>query len=385
MSWLKPLASADHHTDTNKITTGIFDNGEGTLLHTAMATASISASNTQYFHTVAGESINVAGNNGNSGSGTEYFDVAYGHATGLGSSNTDYLYATKVIYKQFANLLLDDSFGKFRFPDVSGSNGTYTDESSGAEVDDIFVVSVKSSQVKNRLNNKFSIKLQGATSAGVKKYLELTDWSGSFGQPTGVGLQYIPIVSGAAGTPTFHNTGRLETFGHFYPDLNVMVFSAPKLSGSLPGLKNMIPSGSSCGYGHPIGGTAATAGNSQLTGSGFAPDPAVDGTADNAGKFVTALRQGGSLILRSEQDLNQTTHYCRLHHNEFNFSSNPTFLDSGSTTGDINPDQVGNPTVFVSGVGLYNSNEDQIAVAKLNSPIKKNYGLEVTIAVRLDA
>ena len=58
-----------------------------------MATASISASNTQYFHTIAGESINVAGNNGNSGSGTEYIDIAYGHATGLGSSNTDYLYA----------------------------------------------------------------------------------------------------------------------------------------------------------------------------------------------------------------------------------------------------------------------------------------------------
>ena len=100
---------------------------------------------------------------------------------------------------------------------------------------------------------------------------------------------------------------------------------------------------------------------------------------------MTSLKGGVHLIMRSEQDLNQTTHYCRLFHNEFNFSSNPTFLDSSSTVGDVNPNMVGNPTVYVTGVGLYNSNEDLIAVAKLNAPQKKNYGLELTVAARLDA
>ena len=55
--------------------------------------------------------------------GTEYFDVSYGHKTGL-DKDTDYQ-CKQAIYKQFANILLDDPMGSFRF-DVSGSNGDYT-------------------------------------------------------------------------------------------------------------------------------------------------------------------------------------------------------------------------------------------------------------------
>ena len=73
-----------------------------------------------------------------------------------------------------------------------------------------------------------------------------------------------------------------------------------------------------------------------------------------------------------------------MFHNEFNFSSNPTFLVSGSALGDIKPEFVGDPITFVTGVGLYNNHGELIAVAKLNQPQKKNYNTELTIAAKLD-
>ena len=73
-----------------------------------------------------------------------------------------------------------------------------------------------------------------------------------------------------------------------------------------------------------------------------------------------------------------------MYHNEFNFSSNPTFIQSGSTLGDILEEMQGDPTVYVSGVGLYNSFSELIAVAKLNVPQKKNFNKELVIAAKLD-
>ena len=43
----------------------------------------------------------------------------------------------------------------------------------------------------------------------------------------------------------------------------------------------------------------------------------------------------------------------------------------------------GNPTTFISGIGLYNAVGQLVAVAKVSSPIKKNFASEATIKVKL--
>ena len=43
----------------------------------------------------------------------------------------------------------------------------------------------------------------------------------------------------------------------------------------------------------------------------------------------------------------------------------------------------GNPTTYITGVGLYNTVGELVAVAKLSSPIKKNFAAESTIKVKL--
>ena len=43
----------------------------------------------------------------------------------------------------------------------------------------------------------------------------------------------------------------------------------------------------------------------------------------------------------------------------------------------------GDPTTFITTVGLYNSRDELVAVGKLSSPIVKNYQTEATIKVKL--
>tara|TARA_R100001594_G_scaffold120247_1_gene155837 strand:- start:378 stop:602 length:225 start_codon:yes stop_codon:yes gene_type:complete len=71
-------------------------------------------------------------------------------------------------------------------------------------------------------------------------------------------------------------------------------------------------------------------------------------------------------------------------HNEFNISSNPSFLESGSELGDIDTNFIGNPTVYATAIGLHNSDGDLIAVAKLSEPQKKNFNTELTVAAKID-
>jgi hypothetical protein len=43
-----------------------------------------------------------------------------------------------------------------------------------------------------------------------------------------------------------------------------------------------------------------------------------------------------------------------------------------------------NPTVYCTGIGLYNSSKEMIAIAKLNLPQKKRHGESVEITAVID-
>jgi len=89
-----------------------------------------------------------------------------------------------------------------------------------------------------------------------------------------------------------------------------------------------------------------------------------------------------TLRLRSEEDQTQENYFCRVRAEQYNFSANPTFV-SGSKNKLRNTDMAGNPQTFITGVGLYNSAGQLLAIAKLSSPLKKNFASEATIKVKL--
>tara|TARA_B100001121_G_scaffold294206_1_gene297461 strand:- start:3325 stop:3603 length:279 start_codon:yes stop_codon:yes gene_type:complete len=89
-----------------------------------------------------------------------------------------------------------------------------------------------------------------------------------------------------------------------------------------------------------------------------------------------------NMSFNNTTELNSTIYFCRLNHNEFNYSSNPTYLNSSkirvkNVAGDT-------PVAYVTGVGLYSSDNELMAVAKLSEPLKKDPTNELTLRVRLD-
>jgi hypothetical protein len=125
-------------------------------------------------------------------------------------------------------------------------------------------------------------------------------------------------------------------------------------------------------------------GNLHKSSSGFAPNLFNAGNPKNALRFVNCLSNvnGTCFRLRSEEDQSQENFFCRVKASQYNFSSNPTFT-SGSYNKIRNKDMHGNPTTFITGVGLYNSAGQLLAIAKLSSPLKKNFASEATIKVKL--
>ena len=81
-------------------------------------------------------------------------------------------------------------------------------------------------------------------------------------------------------------------------------------------------------------------------------------------------------------ELNSTIYYTRANHNEFNYSSNPTYV-SGSKlkVKNVSADM---PVSYITTVGLYSADNELLAVAKLSEPLKKDPTTEFTLRVRLD-
>ena len=81
-------------------------------------------------------------------------------------------------------------------------------------------------------------------------------------------------------------------------------------------------------------------------------------------------------------ELNSSIYFCRANANEFNYSSNPTYLSASQIQVKQNADD--DPVSYITTVGLYGANNELLAVAKLSEPIKKTPANELTVRVRLD-
>ena len=89
-----------------------------------------------------------------------------------------------------------------------------------------------------------------------------------------------------------------------------------------------------------------------------------------------------NLSFNNSTELNSSIYFCRINHNDFNYSSNPTYL-SGSKLR-VKNSTVDNPVTYLTTIGLYSADNELMAVAKLSEPIKKTPETELTFRVRLD-
>jgi len=333
------------------VTNGFFDGGVGTLAGSNFTTSSLSSTQKSYYYNLQYNS-------------KDHFSISYGHKGGSGSAEESATVegTTQAIYKQFFNFVetsaenLRDTSG---FSMIDGTDGTNAVTQEG-----IYVLAAERLQMKDRLNpGTWTVTLSGSDTAGGAKNLELTDDSKTVDAESAPFGPRYNIVSGSAGTVKIAHT--TKTYGFFYPDAGLMVFSANALSSSLPG------SGSSFN----------TAGGNVAPGNGLAQDLTVADATDNAWKLTRAI-QLGSVTIRSEEQQYIYDYFCRAKSNEYNLSQNLTFW-SGSTYEIRHSDMVTNPQTFISEVGLYDNQNSLVAVGRLSSPINKNFSSEAIVKVRL--
>jgi len=110
-------------------------------------------------------------------------------------------------------------------------------------------------------------------------------------------------------------------------------------------------------------------------------DRVLSGTTiqNNSNAIRTRLK---NVQFNNSTELNSTIYFCRANHNEYNYSSNPTYISSSKIV--VKNVQQDSPVAYLTTVGLYSANNELLAVAKLSEPLKKSPSTELTIRVRLD-
>ena len=74
--------------------------------------------------------------------------------------------------------------------------------------------------------------------------------------------------------------------------------------------------------------------------------------------------------------------FTRAFNKEFNYSNNPTAI-TNAVDGSISSNLTGNPTTFITTVGLYNESNELLAVAKTSPPVRKDFSTEKIFNIRL--
>ncbi len=100
----------------------------------------------------------------------------------------------------------------------------------------------------------------------------------------------------------------------------------------------------------------------------------------SCGGFRNAIHE---FSFNNTTELNSTIYFCRASHNEFNYSSNPTYVDQNSKIR-VKENSLDQPVTYITSIGLYSADNELLAVAKLSEPIKKTPENELTFRVRLD-
>jgi len=123
----------------------------------------------------------------------------------------------------------------------------------------------------------------------------------------------------------------------------------------------------------------------KTSGSAEAPGYGVDQA--QTGSTIEQICRGfrhrfNNLDFNNSIELNSTIYFCRVNHNEFNYSSNPTYVSGSKLRVKKNVNDL--PLSYITSIGLYSSDNELLAVAKLSEPIRKDPNTELTLRVRLD-
>jgi hypothetical protein len=314
-------------------------------------------------------SVQSAGNSGNyylnvyqadptsDASAVIQFNISYGNKNGSGSllynAGINGLSPTRTIYGQFRNLIYGDENANFTF--------------GGVNQDDFYAITIDRARYKQSLfPGSFNLVLSSSANA-----LYLTDNSRNTTVTSYLDCgRVFQIVSGsdgsavtsAASAPNAVAAGMTisGSYGLFLPDIGTIILNAKALDLSKAN-----------------GGIILNTTRS----INALPNP-TNPTRLYAKMFSNSVFSG-SFSLNSQETVTSDFVFVRARNGEFNYSENPSFI-SGSTGTIIYDAFIQNPQTYITTVGMYNDNNELLAVAKLSKPLKKDFTKEALIRVKLD-
>jgi len=317
-----------------------------------------------------------------SASSNQLFDITVGCGSDLTASEQTVKKLS--IYNQMSKVLLglasDSTVVNF---DDNGTN------LNGTEMPNMYFLNFSRLLTKDEIKKgTFSLELGvGSNTDRFSTYITLQDVSGATNyrtySPTGeYSILYVvtssntsnPVITGSAiysVSPTsasqgivFYQAGIVALSPYIFANTGSSL-PAANFNSNLKGL---------------ITGSAAflsySAGDSKKVGDVF-----VSGTIVEAAESLRGRMR--NVTFNNTTELNSTIYFCRIHNNEFNYSSNPTYT-SASQILVKNGNAMNSPISYITTVGLYSSDDQLLAVAKLSEPIKKDPTQELILRVRLD-
>lgn len=320
-----------------QVTTGIWTGDVGTLTTMFTSSAQTASLSGQYYWNVY--DTNPASN----ASASVQYAVAYGHRLGGGcvslAVSTAATLATKAIYQQYRNLLLNPDDSTFTFL------GNYNS-------DHIYVINIQRARLKETLDpGNWQISLTGTNGT----FTFIDDSGQTLGSQYGKTGQVFNIVSGSlsgssGATIATVSSSTAGGYGLVYPELGLLILSPDAINQTV-------------GIGVPV--------TSSLVDSA------------NQGLLHRAIKSGTSFTARSAETISSTHYFVRFGNKQFNYSNNPSFFNE--TTGLIlNTDFIQDPVTYPTTIGFYNDDNELLAVAKLSRPIRKGFDRELLVKARLD-
>ncbi len=118
----------------------------------------------------------------------------------------------------------------------------------------------------------------------------------------------------------------------------------------------------------------------------FAASASIDDFLDHLCSTRVTGGNNTSITFQNVTNINSTIFFCRAAADEFNYSANPTYTDDNNRIVVIDPglEVEQKSFTFFTSVGMYDANNNLLAVAKLSRPVYKDDERDVTFRVRLD-
>jgi len=278
------------------------------------------------------------------------FAIQYGNLYGSGSQvinssilNSGYT-PSRLVYGEYRNLVYGTETTNFSF------------DNSAITASQIFVLNFARSRYKESLQpGSFNLTLKSGSN-----FIKLTDDSNTTSLTRFIGENEVYYVISGSNGNAYTASASSSYYGMLFPNLNIIVLNAT--SGSSTSLLPFI------------------------TGSGNLSQ-ATSSRQNNYNKLFNSIYSGsdgttGSMQLQSSETVSSRYFFTRVKNSDFNYTTNPSIIDVNGNL--LHTTLINNPQTFITSIGMYNDNNELLAVAKLSKPLTKDFTKEALIRIKLD-